>query len=100
MNSLRFNVKKNFINRLKYAEVKIFSKCVDVYNIYEGDDFDEMYKNLVLLKDKKLKINKTLIEIYRDLLNNLKFEQNKYSITSTGNYKIGHDSIRLMKLIC
>ena len=28
------------------------------------------------------------------------FEQNKYSKTSTGNYKIAHDSIRLMKWIC
>ena len=27
------------------------------------------------------------------------FEQNHYSITSTGIYKIGHDSIRLMKWI-
>ena len=31
--------KKNFINRLKNAEVKIFSIWVDVYKIYEGDDF-------------------------------------------------------------
>ena len=28
------------------------------------------------------------------------FEQTKYSITSTGIYKIAHDSIRLMKWIC
>ena len=28
------------------------------------------------------------------------FEQNKYSITSTGIYKIAHDIVRLMKLIC
>ena len=28
------------------------------------------------------------------------FEQNKYSITSTGIYKSAHDSIRLMKWIC
>ena len=27
--------KLNFINRLKYAEIKIFSICVDVYKIYE-----------------------------------------------------------------
>ena len=32
-----------FINRLKYAEVKIFSICVDVYKIYEGDNYDEIY---------------------------------------------------------
>ena len=30
------------------------------------------------------------------MLKNLDFEQNKYSLTSTGIYKIGHDSTRLM----
>ena len=34
------------------------------------------------------------------MLENPNFEQNKYSLTSTGIYKIGHDSIRLMKWIC
>ena len=34
------------------------------------------------------------------MLKNPNFEQNKYSITSTGVYKIAHDSIRLMKWIC
>ena len=34
------------------------------------------------------------------MLLNPNFEQNKYSLTSTGIYKIGHDSIRLMKWIC
>ena len=34
------------------------------------------------------------------MLKNHNFEQNKYSLTSTGIYKIGHDSIRLMKWIC
>ena len=92
--------KINFINRLKYAEVKIFSICVDVYKIYEGDDYDEIYKVLSTLKNKKLKINNTLIEIYKNMLLNPNFEQNKYSLTSKGIYKIAHDSIRLMKWIC
>ena len=92
--------KINFINRLKYAEAKIFSICVDLYKIYEGDDYDEIYKILSTLKNKKLKVNNKLIEIYKDTLENLNFEQNKYSITSTGIYRIGHDSIRLMKFIC
>ena len=92
--------KMNFINRLKYAEVKIFSICVEVYKIYEGDDYDEIYKILSTLKNKKLKINNNLIEIYKDMLLNPNFEQNRYSITSKGIYKIGHDSIRLMKWIC
>ena len=81
--------KINFINRLKYAEVKIFSICVDLYKIYEGDNYDEIYKILSTLKNKKLKINNTLIEIYKDMLKYPNFEQNKYSLTSTGIYKIG-----------
>ena len=92
--------KTNFINRLKYAEIKIFSICVDLYKIYEDDDSDEIYKVLPTLKNKKLKINNTLIEIYKDMIKNPDFEQNYWSRTSTGIYKIGHDSIRLMKVIC
>ena len=82
---------------MKYAEVKIFSICVDVYKIYEGDDFDEIYKVLSTLKNRKLKINNTLIEIYKDMIKNPDFEQNHWSRTAIGIYKIGHDSIRLMK---
>ena len=89
--------KINFLNRLKYAEVKIFSICVDVYKIYGGDDYNELYEILSTLKNKRLKINNSIIEIYKDMLKNPNFEQNKYSMTSTGIYKIGHDSIRLMK---
>ena len=68
--------------------------------IYESEDYNEIYKVLSALKNKKLKINNTLIEIYKDLLNNPNFEQKKYSKIATGIYKIGHDSIRLMKWIC
>ena len=55
--------KKNFINRLKYAEVKYFSISVDVYKIYESDDYDEIYKVLSTLKNQKIKINNNIIEI-------------------------------------
>ena len=92
--------KINFINRLKYAEFKIFSICVVLYKLYEGDDFDKKYEVLSKLKNEKLKVNNTIIEIYKDMLKNPNFEQNKYSITSSGIYKIAHDSIRLMKWIC
>ena len=92
--------KINFMNRIKYAEVKIFSICVDVYKNYEGYDYDEIYKVLSTLKNQKLKLNNNLIEIYKDLIKNPDFEQNYWSRTSTGIYKIGHDSIRLMKFIC
>ena len=45
--------KINFINRLKYAEHKIFYICVDVYKIYGGDNFDKTYEILSTLKNKK-----------------------------------------------
>ena len=56
--------KINFINRLKYAELKTFCICVDVYKIYEGNDYDKLYEVLSTLK--KLKINHILIEKYKD----------------------------------
>ena len=92
--------KINFINGLKYAEFKMFSKCVDVYKIYEGDDYDKIYEDLSTLKNKKLKLNNILIEIYKDKLKNQDFEQNYWSGTAEGIYKIGNDSIRLLKRIC
>ena len=98
VNYLKYKEKKiNFINRLKYAEQKIFCICIDVYKIYEGDDFDEIYKILSILKNKKLKINNTLTEIYKDMIENSNFELNYWSRTAKGIYKIVHDSIRLMK---
>ena len=52
----------NFINRLKYAEQIIFCICIDVYKIYEDDDYDEIFGVLSTLKNKKHKINNSLIE--------------------------------------
>ena len=92
--------KINFIIRLKYAEQKMFCTCRDLYMIYDGNDYDEILKILSTLKNKKTKINNTLIEIYKDMLENPDFEQNYWSRTAQGVYKIGHDSIRLMKWIC
>ena len=43
---------KNFINRLKHAELKKISICVDVYKIYEGNDYDKLYEVLGTLKKK------------------------------------------------
>ena len=42
---------------------KFFCICIDVHKIYDDDDYDEIYKVLSTLKNKKLKINDTLIEI-------------------------------------
>ena len=92
--------KINFINRLKYAEVKIVSICVDVYKINEGNNYDKRFEVLSTLKNKNLKLNNILIEKHIDMLRNPDIEQNKYSLTSTGVYRIAHDSIRLMKWIC
>ena len=48
----------NFINRLKYAENKIFfSICTEVYEKYEGNDYDKIYEVLSTLENKKLKTN-------------------------------------------
>ena len=92
--------KINFINRLKYAEQKIFCISIDVYKIYDGDDFNEIYEVLSTLKNKKLKINSILIDKYQDMMKNSDFEQNYWSRTSQGHYKIGHHSIKLMKWVC
>ena len=46
----------NFNNRLKYAELKIFCISVDVYTIYDGNDFDKIFEVLSLIKkNKKIK---------------------------------------------
>ena len=34
------------------------------------------------------------------MFQNPNFEQNKHSLTSSGIYKIAHDSIRILKWIC
>ena len=68
--------------------------------IYDGNDYVEICEVLSTLKNKKLIINTIFIEKYKDLLKNPDFEQNYWSRTAKGIYKIGHDSIRLMKWIC
>ena len=85
---------------MKYAEQKIFCICVDVYKINEEDNYDRIYEVLSTLKNKKLERNNILIEIYRDMLKEPNFEQNKYSIISRGIYKFAHDSIGILKWIC
>ena len=67
--------------------------------IYDGNDYDEIYKILSTIKHKNLKINNILIEKYKKMLENSDFEHNYWSRTAEGIYKIGHDSIRLMKWI-
>ena len=52
------------------------------------------------MKNKKLKINNIPIEKYKNTLKKSDFEQNYWSRTAKGIYKIGHDSIRLLRWIC
>ena len=67
------------MDRLKYAEQKIFCICVDVHQIYEGDDFDKLNDVLSTLKNKKLKIKNILIGKYKKMLRNPDFEQDYWS---------------------
>ena len=48
-------------------------------------------------KVKNSKKNNILIEKYKDMLEKSDFEQDYWSRPATGNFKIGHDSIRLIK---
>ena len=82
---------------MKFVELKNFCICVDVYKIYEGNDYTKIYKVLSTLKTKKLKVNNILIEKYKDMLENPDFGQEYWSRTAEGIYKIGHDSIRLIR---
>ena len=86
MNSKRQRKEINFSNRLRYAEQKNFFICTDVFEIYEGNDYDKIFEILSTLKNKKLKINKNLIENYKAMLENLDFELNYWSRTAEGIY--------------
>ena len=89
--------KNNFINRLKYAEQNLFCICIDVYKIYEGNDYVKIYEFLSTFNNKKLKINNILIEKFKDMLQNPNSEQDYYSRTAISLYRIGHESTRSMK---
>ena len=67
--------------------------------IQDGNDFDKICKVLSTLKNENLKINNILIEKYKEMIEYRDFEQDSWSRTASGIYKIGHDCIRLKKLI-
>ena len=71
-----------------------------MYKIYEGDDYNKIYEVLSTLKNKNSKKNNILIEKYKDMLENPDFEQDYWSRTAEGIYKVAHNIIRLMKWIC
>ena len=95
MNLVKFQGKKSsLINRLKFAQHKIYCICIAVYKNYDGEDFNEIFSFLSKLKNK-LKVKNELIEKHKNM--NEDFEQNSYSNSAAGIYKIGHVSIRIMK---
>ena len=44
-----------FLNRLKYAEQKIFCICIDADKTYESSDYEKIYEILSTLKNEKIK---------------------------------------------
>ena len=38
------------MKRLKFAEQKIFCLCLELYQLYEGKDYDRIYEVLSTLK--------------------------------------------------
>ena len=76
---------------------KTFCICIEVYQLYECNDYNKIYEVLSTLKITKLKIKIIFVEKYKDMLENPIFEQDHWSRTAEGIYKLGHDSIRLMK---
>ena len=38
---------------MKYAEQKFLCICVDVFKIYESDDYDKIFESLSTLKNRK-----------------------------------------------
>ena len=67
--------------------------------IYERVDFDKIFEVLSTLKNRKLRVDNILFAKYIVMLENLNFGEDYRSRTAEGIYKIGHDSIRLMKWI-
>ena len=65
-----------------------------MYKLYEGNDYDKIYEALSTLENKKVKVNKILIENFKRMLENPNFGQDYWSRTAEGIFKIGHDSIK------
>ena len=95
MNLVKFQLKKIFTRRLEYAQHKIICICVESYKIFESNDIEKFTLSSTSINNKKLNINKELVEICYVMDGN--FEQDYYSRTAAGSYRIGHGSIRLLE---
>ena len=52
---MNFQGKNDFLQRLIYAEHKVFSICVDVFNLYEDNHFDKIIRVFSEWKKNKKK---------------------------------------------
>ena len=57
-------MKMIFFKISKYAELKIFCICIDGYETYEGDDFNELYKVFSEFRNNEAESKNMLIEKY------------------------------------
>ena len=80
---------------MKYAQHKVSFICIAVYEIYEGNGFNESFEVSAKLKNKNFKINVERMENYKNLDEN--FEQVCSSKKAKSRNCIGKDSFRLMK---
>ena len=76
----------NFINRLKDAELKKFCICIGVYKVYENLVYRNLYEVLSVLKNEKLKIDKTLIEKNKDMLECYSWFRSRYMVWNSWSY--------------
>ena len=58
--------------------------CKDVYIIYEGGDFNQIFEILSRIKNKKINIENDFIEKYKNMNENIIFEQNWLSKVAIG----------------
>ena len=75
---------------------KCFCISLMYKNFYEVDDFDKIYEVLSTLKNKKSKINCILMEKFINMIENPDFEQDYWTRTAMGVYRMGHDNNRYL----
>ena len=90
--------KQNFALRLNYAKKKISTICVDVAQIYFGDDYNIMFDIVSGLKYRKLNFKPELIKYYKMIPEN--FYEDQCSKQAKSIYKIGYKAISLMVFLC
>ena len=86
--------KQNFSLSLNYGKKKILTICVDIAQIYFGDDYNTMYEVLSGLKYRKLNVKSELFKYYKLMTEN--FYEDQCSKQAKYIYKVGYKAIALM----